>query len=1144
MKPCRAIGLSAAFFLLICVSDAVIESVVFHEKSFWNSLIFDVSGHALYLRSVVTLCFLLFGLIVSRAFARQRTAEQALTESEKRYRTVADFTHDWESWTDAEGRVLWVSPSCETVTGYSAEEFLARPSLFREIVHPDDLAPVLSHFRESPARAGNLLHSLDFRIVHRNGEIRWINHVCQPVLGESGELLGRRSSNRDISPRRSAEEALAKSEEMYRRLYEEANEAQELYRSLLSSSPDAIVVYDLNGHPHFVNDSFVRMFGWTMEEVVGKRIPFVPESEQRATGETIQRIMEKGEAFSAAETKRLTKDGSLLDVRLSASRYHDLSGKPAGMLVILRNVTERKRAEDETRRIKLLLTTILQNLPTPVFLKDAEELRYIFWNKASEELYGYSSEHVVGKTAYEVFAPEQAERFELQDRETLETGRLSSVPELIVETTHKGTRVLHSRKLPILDENGKPQYLVGISEDITERREAERVLIEARKAAEDASRAKSEFLANMSHEIRTPMNGIMGMTELALSTELTPEQYEYLDAVRISADSLLKLINDILDFSKIEAGKLELIDVEFSLRDAIADTMTILAVQAHQKKLELLYQIPPEVPDAVVGDPGRLRQILTNLVGNAIKFTEHGEVVLSIEMSSEADTEVNLHVSVADTGIGIPHEKQQTIFSAFEQADGSISRKYGGTGLGLAISSRFCEMMGGKIWLESEVGTGSTFHFTLGFRLQENRAQQEPLEEIDRLKGLRVLLVDDNATNRRILEQALRYAGMEPESVDSGRGALFSMRKAYQDGQPFPVVITDCMMPEMDGFRLVEHIKQDPSLSDSVILMLTSSGERGDAARCVKLGIAAYLLKPVKQAELLFTISRVLHAVPGAQSRPALFTRHSIRESRRRLNVLVVEDNPVNQKLAVRMIERMGHTATVAGNGLEALETLERLTFDLVLMDVQMPRMDGLEATRALRARERATGGHIPVIAMTAYAMKGDKEKCLDAGMDGYVSKPISAHELQRATDQILGLCETGRTPGVTAQTRESLVDKNGLWDRVGGDPDLLREIVDLFADDCPRLLREIKEGFQEGNAVRVEKAAHTIKGSVSNFAADAAVQAALRVENMGRTRDLAGAQEAISQLERAIDWVREELAALGKEAHLENTGGGRRLYH
>lgn len=426
---------------------------------------------------------------------------------------------------------------------------------------------------------------------------------------------------------------------------------------------------------------------------------------------------------------------------------------PAGMLVILRDITATKRAEEETRRTKSLLSTTIQHLPTPVFLEHARDLHYMMWNTASEELYGYSSDEVLGKTAHDFFPEKQAETFDQQDRETLASGKLLCIPEEHVTTKHKGLRVLNVKKLAILDENGEPQCLLGISEDITKRKETERALIAAREAAEEAGRAKSELLANMSHEIRTPMNGIMGMTELALSTDLTPEQYEYLDAVRTSADALLKLINDILDFSKVEAGKMELINIEFSVRSSIADVMTLLAVEAHRKNLELLYDIPPEIPDAVIGDPGRVRQILTNLVGNAIKFTDEGEVVVKVESALEKEETVCLHLTVADTGIGIPPEKRKKIFRAFEQADGSTSRKHGGTGLGLAIASRFCTMMGGKIWVESEAGKGSAFHVTLRLSLQSGRAAQPIIEDVSRLKDLPILVVDDNATNRKILDK-------------------------------------------------------------------------------------------------------------------------------------------------------------------------------------------------------------------------------------------------------------------------------------------------------------------------------------------------------------------------------------------------------
>jgi PAS domain S-box-containing protein len=1157
MKEYRIIGLSILFFILVCLSDAIFESLVFREKPFWDSLILHVSPHAIFLRTIVTVCFLAFGVIVSRAFARQRQAEQALMahsaeleesnrslereilereklerelrDKEERYRTVADFTYDWEFWVGPTGEFLWMSPSSERVTGYPARDFMEDRRVFERIIHPDDLKSVQEHLEETMSSDKLISHAFDFRIVKKDGAVRWISHVCQPVIGAGGKFLGRRSSNMDITERKNAEDALRESEERYKSLYEESKRSEELYRSLLNSSPDAIVVYDLQGHPQYVNDSFVRTFGWTFNEIEGKRIPFVPDSEREATMKVVGRIMGDGESVSAFETKRLTKDGRILDVRLSASRFQDFVGHPAGMLVILRNITERKKAEEETKRIKSLLDSIIANLPTAVFLKNAGDFKYVLWNKACEQSYGYSSEEVLGKGPHDLFPGPEADVYCEQDRQTLMQGTLIEIPEQTVTTKSGGARTFHTKKLPIFDEAGSPRFLLGISEDITERKEAEKMLIRAREAAEQASKAKSEFLANMSHEIRTPINGIMGMTELAFNTELTPEQSEYLEAVRISADSLLKLINDILDFSKIEAGKLELIDVDFSLRDALADTMTIMAVQAHRKGLELLYHVSPDVPDAVIGDPGRLRQILVNLVGNAIKFTEAGEVALAVRLGMESKNEVHLHFTVTDTGIGIPQEKRETIFREFEQADGSTSRKYGGTGLGLAISARFCELMGGKIWVESEVGRGSAFHFTTRLRLQQETAPRPAPDEVDSLKGLPVLVVDDNATNRRILEQILTVWGMFPTVVDGGIAALEAMDRAYANGVTFPIILTDCMMPEMDGFQLVERINRESRYSTSTIVMLTSSGERGDAARCLKLGVAAYLLKPVKQSELLFAISRVLKGADGNQPKSALITRHSIRESKRRLSILLAEDNAVNQKLAVKMLERMGHTVTVAENGVEALQIIETASFDFVLMDVQMPQMDGLEATRALRRREKTAGTHVPIVAMTAYAMKGDKEKCLAAGMDGYISKPINAQELYETIEHVMSSREKNSRQCVSAP-RPSALNKTAIMERVGGDVDLFQEIAGLFLETCPGLLTEIREAFRMGDSESLEKASHTLKGSVSNFGAESAVAAALKIERMGRARDLNEASQAIKDLEKEMSQVMEDLAALSRE--------------
>ncbi len=778
--------------------------------------------------------------------------------------------------------------------------------------------------------------------------------------------------------------------------------AQRFLATIVEWSQDAIITHTPEGVIVSWNHSAEALFGYQAEEVIGKPVSIVMPPEDPELFPWAIEMLKGGEALSPFENVGISKDGGRIDVSVSAFPVKDEAGRVIAGAAIVRNISARKQAEEALRRSEEKYRRLVANLPDVTWTSSVDG-RTIYISPNVEAIFGYTPEEICEK-GEELWLgrihPADSARV-IQAVEGLFSNKEPLDVEYRVQRRDGEWIWIHDRALWTFEEAGV-LYADGLFSDITVRREAEEELRKAKSAAEAASRAKSEFLANMSHEIRTPMNGVLGLTELALDTELTSEQREHLTGVKTSAESLLTVINDILDFSRIEARKLSLEHLEFDLRKSLDATMKAFGFHSDKKGLELVYNSDPELPATVLGDPVRLRQILTNLIGNALKFTTHGEVVVNVRKLSRSGGEITLQFSVSDTGIGIPQDKQQGIFDAFAQADSSASRQFGGTGLGLTIASQLVAMMGGRIWVESEVGKGSTFHFTARLGLVDRPQQQPARASVAVLQELPVLVADDNATNRRVLRQVLGNWGMAPHLSEDGSAALASLQQARAAGTPYRLVIVDAQMPGTDGFTLVRRIKEDSGLASTPIIILTSAARGGDAARCREVGASAYLTKPAGECELLEAVLRLLAAKEGETEQRELITVHSLREARRSLHILVVEDNPVNQRVALRLVEKQGHTAGMAATGREALAALTKERFDLLLMDVQMPDMDGFEATRRIRANERTTGGHLPIIAMTAHAMQGDRERCMAAGMDGYVPKPVSMKELYGAIEDVL----------------------------------------------------------------------------------------------------------------------------------------------
>ncbi len=910
-------------------------------------------------------------------------------------------------------------------------------------------------------------------------------------------------STRQVAGQRGLVKALCKSESWYRELFENVS--------------DIIYTTDLEANFVSLNRAAEQITGYRREEALKMNLLQIVVPGQRSKVKEIIDRARLGDLPAIQELDIIARDGRDLTLDVSM-KLLIRDGRPIGALGIARDVTARKAAEQALRQAEHKYRTIFENAVEGIYQSSLEG-RLISCNPAMARIFGYASpaefmEDVTDPNTQVYVDPGRRAEFVklLQEQGT--------ISEFESQVYRKDGSVIWTSETAraVYDQQGGLVCFEGFLEDVTQRKRAEEELCRTRDLAEAASRAKGEFLANVSHEIRTPMNAIIGMTELLLESRLDSEQREYLETIRNSADSLLMLLNDILDLSKVEAGRLELHPIDFSLRESLSTTLSLLALRAHQKGLELGCNILPDVPDCLHGDPERLRQIVINLVGNAIKFTDKGEVIVHIESEILDPSRATLHFRITDTGIGIPPEKLEVIFDAFVQADGSTTRRFGGTGLGLAISSKLVELMGGEIWAESATGKGSCFHFTASFGIQPGSLSRKAYPE--ELRDKRILIVDSNDVSRRILQAMVLNWWMRPKVVSDGGAAIGALNEARGTGKPFDLVIMDGMITGMDAREVAGEMKSDLDLRSTPVVVLTPANRPDYAKSCQEAGVEACLTKPVKQAELLKTITNLL----SGRSAPKLSLPECVKIGKG-MHVLLVEDNQVNRQIAARMLEARGHAVRSAASGKQALEILEKEHFDVVFMDVQMPEMDGFETTAAIRQREKSTGGRIPVIAMTAHTMKGDKERCLNAGMDDYISKPIRPQILDEKLHALLAACPLGGSNADSGHAAAWVIDREEVMARFGGDLEFLLNSFELFRTNYPSLIGALRDAVYGGNPNVVERTAHTIKGSASNFGAKTVEAAALRLESMGRGRNLAGAQEALSRLETEAESF---LAAMG----------------
>ncbi len=938
--------------------------------------------------------------------------------------TLIDSIGDAVVATDSSGKVIIWNPGAEKIFGYRRKEAVGRP--IDELIGGPEEREARKITRNILSRRVSNFTATRYR---KDGKPVIVSISASPVVYKN-YLIGGVAVYKDIGELVQKDRLLAHTNKLLRAIGDinqmiiQIKNPHRLLEQAVSSLMQigkyslvriVLVDEDLKPIKYFgpKGNKHLKQLNPCLEKVlINKRSLFIPDA---ATSAVCRKCPRRGKGGWTANfllhhnkeifgIMQVGYSGEIFDQAGEVKMLEEIAGDLGFALYSSKKEKEKQKVETELKNLQQFQEKILTSLAEGIVVENSVG-RITYVNPALELMLGYRQGELLGRHWSVLIPEDQLEQ--VQNRSRARKSKTRERYETCLKTRD-------GRSIPVLIhahavfENKKFSGVVSAITDISNLKKIEEDLKLSREEALSASKAKSEFLANMSHEIRTPMNGIIGMIELALQTELTEEQLQFLKAARASAESLLTILNDILDFSKIEARMIELVPAEFNLHNSITEIVATLALQAHQKGLELLCHVPPSLPENVVGDTSRLRQVLLNLVSNAIKFTEQGEVAVEVEEESRTDREIKLHFSVRDTGIGIAPEKLESIFQPFVQADASFSRRYGGTGLGLAITSQLVQLMGGRIWAESEPGRGSIFHFTVKLGLAPEKKPRAIPATLEAVYGLRVLVVDDNLTNRVILQEMLQSWRMKPEVASSGLQAIQLIQAALSRKEAYGLFLLDLSMPEMDGFTLIKKIKEIDGAREVPIIILTSADRVGDLQQAKELGAQGYLVKPVRPSDLLDTIMAIKGSASGEHRLEVPITEHLLPEFRRKYNILLAEDNPVNQKVAVHLLQKKGHRVTVVENGRQALEILEKEKFDLVLMDVQMPEMDGFEATRKIREREKVGDKHLPVVAMTAHAMKGDREKCLEAGMDDYLAKPLYPEELYRVIERAVARRKAG----------------------------------------------------------------------------------------------------------------------------------------